>query len=829
MTKSLILLFPISAMAKLHFDPSMIDGNADSVSDLSQFEREGTQLAGAYPVDIYLNGNNVASRIIGFMPAQNSAEAHDVTGLVACLSKKDLLAMGVNISAFAALNSRADDYCVSLGKDIPGAYSAFDFSNMRLDISMPQAAMQTQPHDWIAPERWDEGINAALLSYQFSGSENSGRYGNSSSHYLNLNSGINFGPWRLRDNSSWSDYESRNGYHSGWQHLNTSVQRTIIPLRSELTMGDSSTSNEVFDAVSFRGVELATDDNMYPDTQRGYAPEIRGIARSNAQVSILQQGNVIYRTFVAPGAFVINDLFPLSTGGDLELEVKEADGSVRVSAIPYASIPLLQRQGHLRYALTAGEYRRSGSNYATPSFVQGTLLWGLPHNITAYGGAQLAEEYQAIALGAGINLGVLGAISADVTQANSTLPDGARQNGQSLRFLYGRTLASTGTTLQLAGYRYSTQGFHTLEETALKPNSGGYDNLNSNKRERLQVNITQQIGDSGSLTLSGSHQTYWHNAAAADTLQAGFNSHWGSVSYSLAYSYSQQDGQPHPDKAVLFSLSVPLTFGSAHDSSKQHQVWATSTTSRDGDGNLSQQTGLSGTALEENNLNWSVTQGYGQREGTNGDASLDYKGTYGNVAAGYGASNGYRQLRYGASGGIVATGSGVTLGQPLGTTNVLVAAPGAAGVPVENETGIHTDWRGYTVVPYASVYRENRVTLDVSHLNDNVDIDDAVTRVIPTRGALVRADFSAHTGVRALVTLIFNGKPVPFGAIVSAGDAASSGLVGDEGQVYLSGLSAKGIISAKWGNEANQQCSAHYQLNENNLQQSLIQIQQICK
>ncbi|MBP2167371.1 outer membrane usher protein [Erwinia toletana] len=815
-------------MAKLHFDPSMIDGNADSVSDLSQFEREGTQLAGAYPVDIYVNGNNAASRVVRFMPAQNSAEVHDATGLVACLTIKDLAATGVNTSAFAALSSRADDYCVVLGKDIPGAYTAFDFSKMRLDISMPQAAMQTQPHDWIAPERWDEGVNAALLSYQFSGSENAGRYGNSS-HYLNLNSGINLGPWRLRDNSTWSDYESRDGYHSGWQHLSTSVQRTIIPLRSELTIGESSTSSEVFDAVSYRGAELATDDNMYPDTQRGYAPEIKGIARSNAQVSVLQQGNVIYRTFVAPGAFVINDLFPVSTGGDLELEVKEADGSVRVYTIPYASIPVLQRQGHIRYALTAGEYRRSGDNYATPSFVQGTLLWGLPHNITAYGGVQLAERYQALALGAGINLEVLGALSADVTQANSTLADDSRQGGQSLRFLYGRTLASTGTTLQLAGYRYSTQGFHTLEETALKPNSGEYDNLHSSKRERVQVNISQQVGELGSLTVTGSRQTYWRNAAATNTLQAGFSSHWGSVSYTLAYSYSQQGGQPQPDKAVLFSLSVPLTFGPAQDSSKQHQIWATSTTSRDGGGNLNQQTGLSGTALEENNLNWSVSQGYGQREGTNGDVSLDYKGTYGNVAAGYGISNGYRQLRYGASGGIVATGSGVTLGQPLGNTNVLVAVPGAAGVPVENETGIHTDWRGYTVVPYASVYRENRVTLDVSHLDDNVDIDDAVTRVIPTRGALVRADFSAHTGVRALVTLLYNGKPVPFGATVNAGDAASSGLVGDEGQVYLSGLPAKGIISAKWGNETGQQCAAHYQLNENNLHQSLIQIQETCK
>lgn len=81
-----------------------------------------------------------------------------------------------------------------------------------------------------------------------------------------------------------------------------------------------------------------------------------------------------------------------------------------------------------------------------------------------------------------------------------------RHRGESLRFLYGRSLVSTGTTLQLAGYRYSTRGFHTLDDTALKSMAGwtgdsegavdaagrpvkrdwiNYYNLNNNKRERL--------------------------------------------------------------------------------------------------------------------------------------------------------------------------------------------------------------------------------------------------------------------------------------------------------------------------------------------------------
>ncbi|WP_163464314.1 fimbria/pilus outer membrane usher protein, partial [Escherichia coli] len=86
----------------------------------------------------------------------------------------------------------------------------------------------------------------------------------------------------------------------------------------------------------------------------------------------------------------------------------------------------------------------------------GTLAWGLPGGITAYGGLQGAGDYRAAVLGAGVNMGLWGAFSADVTHADSMLADRSRHSGQSLRFLYSRGFVSTGTTFQLAGYRYST-------------------------------------------------------------------------------------------------------------------------------------------------------------------------------------------------------------------------------------------------------------------------------------------------------------------------------------------------------------------------------------
>ncbi len=53
--------------------------------------------------------------------------------------------------------------------------------------------------------------------------------------------------------------------------------------------------------MQFRGVQLMSDDEMQPDSMNGFAPIVRGVAHSNAKVTIAQHGYVIYETYVSPG------------------------------------------------------------------------------------------------------------------------------------------------------------------------------------------------------------------------------------------------------------------------------------------------------------------------------------------------------------------------------------------------------------------------------------------------------------------------------------------------------------------------------------------------
>ena len=160
---------------------------------------------------------------------------------------------------------------------------------------------------------------------------------------------------------------------------------------------------------------------------------------------------------------------------------------------------------------------------------------------------------------------------------------------------------------------------------------------------------------------------------------------------------------------------------------------------------------------------------------------------------------------------------------------MLIEAPGADNVTVQSSTGVKTDWRGYAVVPFATNYRKNRIGLDTTTLGEKIDLDNAVVDVVPTRGALVRASFKAHVGIRALLTLLHNSTPVPFGATVTRDDEGAGTIVGDDGQVYLSGLAPKGELQVQWGEGDNQSCRASYQVPEQAENAAITQLNVICR
>lgn len=825
---TMLAVLSATAQARDYFNPALLEiGSPDQVpSDLSAFENKGGQLPGTYHVAIYLNNNLMDTREVEFRMMQ---DANDKSTLQPCLTVDELASWGVETRKFPQLGA-AGTSCANLST-IPQAQSNFRFSKQQLLLSIPQSAVNSQARGWVDPKQWDDGIPAAILNYSVSGANTYAKNGaDDDSQYINLRPGLNFGPWRLRNYTTWNRNNSGGESTSHWDTVYTYLQRDIKRLKSQLTLGDSTSPADVFDSIPFRGVQLASDDDMLPESLRGYAPSVRGIARTNAQVTIRQNGYVIYQTYVSPGSFEITDMYPTGGSGDLNVTIKESDGSEQHLIVPYASLPVLQREGHLKYSITSAAYRSYDSNVHKTPFTQGTFIYGLDHGFTGYGGGQFASRYQSLAIGMGKNLGDAGAFSIDMTQAWSNQQDNTRINGRSFRMRYSKNFLTTGTNFAIAGYRYATSGYFDMQEVLdTYRDDQGQVLLKQQRRNRAEMTMTQNLGDiAGSLALTAIWEDYWGDGQSLQSYGATYNNSWDGISYGLSYSWNYNtSGQStgsnqrsskiyRSDQLFSFNISVPLDrlFGTSHPMYANYMLNSSKS------GYTTNNLTVGGTALADNNLSWSVQQGYGNRgQGNNGSVSADWRATYGEMTSGYSYDRNSQRLNYGLQGGVLAHSEGVTLSQPLGETIALVKAPQAKEINVLGQTGVRTDFRGYAVVPYVSPYRKNDISLDTETFGDDTEVAITTRTVIPTRGAVVEASYQTSVGKRMLLTLTQrNGRPVPFGAIVT--DPLVSQLqgfiVGEGGQVYLTGLAETGTLAVKWGDEASTSCAVNYQTHSSN-------------
>ncbi|HGT8047834.1 TPA: fimbria/pilus outer membrane usher protein, partial [Escherichia coli] len=162
------------------------------------------------------------------------------------------------------------------------------------------------------------------------------------------------------------------------------------------------TESSIFDSFHFSGVSLKSDENMLPPDLRGYAPQITGVAQTNAKVTVSQNNRIIYQENVPPGPFSITNLFN-TLQGQLDVKVEEEDGRVTQWQVASNSIPYLTRKGQIRYTTAMGKPTSvGGDSLQQPFFWTGEFSWGWLNNVSLYGGSVLTNrDYQSLATGVG--------------------------------------------------------------------------------------------------------------------------------------------------------------------------------------------------------------------------------------------------------------------------------------------------------------------------------------------------------------------------------------------------------------------------------------------
>ncbi len=793
--------------AAVEFDEQFLVGTGAQKMDISRFNRGNIAMPGKYRAAMYVN--RVWSGLVDVTLIEVDGDKHDVQPAFG----RDLIErMPVD---FSRLTTEAIEKIGALGQNgtlllptlIDGARATFDIGELRLDVSIPQAALSRSARGWVDPKFWDDGIPAAILQYDANIYHSTGSGLSDTQSYLGVTAGVNVGPWRLRYNGNVTN---STGNGTEFQHMQVYAQRSFASLKSQLTLGDSYTDGNIFDAFGVRGIQIGSDDRMYPESLRGYAPTVRGIANTNAKVQVRQNGNIIYETTVAPGPFEISDLYATGYGGDLQLIVTEADGSRRISNIPYAAPVNALREGRWRYGVSAGQYRNAGIE-ETPFVLQATVQHGLSNLLTLYGGAIVSENYQSGAAGVALNT-VIGAIGFDATHAMTKLCSQPDRHGQSYRLSFSRLFSPTDTNITLAAYRYSTIGFLSLRDAMYvrdrEKRNASFDG-HVGQKGRLQATLSQGIGRWGSFYLSGYTQNYWSRPGRDSSYQFGYNTSIRRVGVNFSATRELDADSGRWDNRVMLTLNIPLGSGSDIVNS------STSYTHDSRNGSNQVQESLTGAFGKDYEFNYGVTASYADNSSGNSssvNANIGYLSPFTQVRANAGHGNGYTQVGGGLSGSVVAWQGGVAFTSQTGDTFAVIEAKDAAGARVASAPGVRVDSFGHALVAGVNPYEMNRVEIDTKGLPLGVELKSTEQRFAPTAGAVVKVNFETQDRGRPVMLRIrqANGKAVPFGADVLDADGNNVGSVTQGGRALVYAKTRSGRLSVKWGEAAGQSCHVNY-------------------
>ncbi len=819
---TLLLANPV-AWAEDQFDASLWGGGSVLGIDFARFNVKNAVLPGRYEAQIYVNNEEKGESDIIFAdnPATGRAEL--------CFTPKLQEMLDLMDEAIVKSPNAGDDTCVFASDAIPKGTFDYQGGDMKLKLELPQALTIRRPRGYIAPSRWQTGTNAAFANYDINYYRSGNPEVKSESLYVGLRGGVNFGNWALRHNGSFSRFEnqSSSGFtDKGKNHYergDTYLQRDFALLRGNVTVGDFFSTARIGENFGLRGLRIASDDRMLAPSQRGFAPVVRGVANTNAKVSIKQNGYTIYQITVPAGPFVINDLYASGYSGDLTVEIQESDGKVRSFIVPFSNLAPLMRVGHLRYQLAGGRYRIDSRTF-DERVLQGVLQYGLTNHLTLNSSLLYTRHYRAGLFGFGLNTPI-GAFSADATWSHAEFPlKNVSKNGYSLHGSYSINFNEIGTNLTLAAYRYSSRDFYTLSDTiglnrTFRQFSGAYLPEIYRPKNQFQVSLSQSLGDWGNLYLSGQTYNYWEKRGTNTQYQVAYSNSFHILNYSVNLSQSIDKETGKRDNSIYLSVSLPLGDNHSADSSY----------SRSGN-DINQRLGVNGSFGERHQWSYGINASRNNQGYRSYDANLAHNNSIGSYRASYSRDSlKNRSTSLGASGAVVAHKHGITLSQPVGESFAIIHAKDAAGAKVESGANVSLDYFGNAVMPYTSPYEINYIGINPSDAEANVEFEATERQIIPRANSISLVNFRTGKNTMVLFNLTLpNGEPVPMASTAQDSEGVFVGDVVQGGVLFANKLTQpKGELIVKWGERESEQCRFHYQVDLDNAQ---IQSQDIqCK
>lgn len=775
----------------IEFETRALELRDNNNINLSNFSRPDYIPEGIYPLTLKVDGRVITSDSFSVITLDGKSQI--------CFTPQTIEQFGFKETPLAELIKRgapSKPDCLLIA-GYKGITVRIDRGKSELLVSIPQALLKYSDPDWTPPAQWDDGIPGLLLDYTLSGNIYQGRNSNNSALSSYGTAGANYHGWRLRTNYQTSLYSS--GYANNQRQFTTTAvyaARALKEAGANLTIGKNYLQSDIFDSINYTGVAIVSDDRMLPPALRGYAPQLTGVANSNARVTVTRGDSIIYEKMVPPGEFVIQDLTD-ATSGQLKMTIREENGEERVSTIETSNVPFLTRSGHIRYKGMVGQMNQTNGSLK-PLLATGEASVGVFAGGSAFGGVLLTDEnYYALNGGIGYDMNALGAISVDMTHASSQLAHQTLK-GESYRFNYSKVFDSIDSQITFAGYRFSEKNYLSLDNFVAMKVSPDFTSTN---KESYNLVASKNFRDLGiSVNAIYNRQTYWQDVSDSNSygLSVAKSFDIGSLKNVNAYvslnrteyktSFVSQEQKNN--NTVYFSLSIPL--------SSQSYL---STAMRVSNGSVSP----SATYTNNSDLRntWSI--------GSSSSGSLSNSNLNGNMVMNRDAytamlntSMSSKDYYLGGSikSGITATEHGIAVHRDgyAGNTRLMVDTGGIEGVYIGgrgNNNPMPTDVNGIAVINNVPDYYRTNYAIDTNRLPDDVESTNPNIQMVLTEGAIGYRKLNVYRGIKALIKLTDpQGRAIPFGTTVEENrERRQVGVVGENGETYISGIGAQAHLS----------------------------------
>jgi outer membrane usher protein len=543
--------------------------------------------------------------------------------------------------------------------------------------------------------------------------------------------------------------------------------------------------------IRMGGAQAARNFGLRPDLVTMPLPQFSGSAEVPSTLKVFIGGIEAYSGDVPPGPFRLDNLPVYTTSGTARVVVTDATGREHETSQEFYTSPDLLKQGLLDYSFDLGVVRR---DFGTKSFGYdgspvgvASMRYGLTNFLTLEGHSEASETLAEGGIGALFQAGrygtLNGALAASLYHGDTGLFVHAGWQGH-----WGDVSASL-TSQRTFGH------FNDLAAVTERPAAG--EPFTSGVPKALdQVSVNYGIR----ALKAGVGASFIHRVAADDR-----RSLIASGTYSQNFSHDITgyvtgfvDFGDAKDYGVFGGISMPLGGGVSSS--------AGVTAGKSGWSAGVEASHPSSGAPDS--YSWRVAHSEGDQSSST--ASGSYRASKARVEANLSQNGSKVSGNAAVDGSVVMAGDGVFFGNAIWDSFAIVDA-GAPGVPVtyENRYAGTTGTDGKLLLPDLRAYQRNKVAIDVTNLPLGADISESEAIVVPREMSGVVVDFGVKADGDAAVVTLHDaaGKVIPAGSEVLLDGQSDSFVVGYDGEVYLTGLTAQNSITVKAGGN---QCRASF-------------------